>query len=375
MEQRYMQRAIELAQRGLGRTNPNPLVGAVIVKDERVIAEGYHQQCGGAHAERNALAACTENPKGAQLYVTLEPCCHHGKTPPCTEAIIEAGISQVIIGSRDPNPLVAGKGVAALQQQGITVIRDYMRAECDRLNPVFFHYIAHKTPYVALKYAMTADGKIATRTGQSKWITDEPAREHVQRLRHQYMAIMVGIGTVLADNPRLTCRMEEGRNPTRIICDSRLRIPLSSILCQTAKEIPTIVATCGENGEDCASKSSTQQSINREKMEQLMELGVQIVQVPSQSGRVDLRSLMNRLGARGIDGILLEGGSGLAASALEEKIVNRIYAYVAPKIFGGRDAKSPIGGVGVALPQEAYQLQLDGFQQVGQDLVLEYEVK
>jgi len=242
----YMGRAIELARLATGFTNPNPLVGAVIVKDGRIIGEGYHKKCGELHAERNAIASLCESAKGATIYVTLEPCCHHGKTPPCTEAIIENEISRVVIGSRDPNPLVAGKGAKILREHGIEVIEDFMRDECNELNPVFFHYITKKTPFVTLKYAMTADGKIATKTGASKWITGEKAREEVQHMRHAHMAIMAGIGTVLADDPMLNVRVEGLKSPVRIICDSRLRIPTNSKIVSTAKEYPTIVF-CTDN--------------------------------------------------------------------------------------------------------------------------------
>ena len=203
----YMRRAIELAKKGRGWTNPNPMVGAVIVKNGSIIGEGYHEKCGELHAERNAIASLTESAEGATLYVTLEPCCHYGKTPPCTEAILEQKIARVVIGSRDPNPKVAGKGVQMLREAGVTVVEDFMREECDQLNPVFFHYITTKTPYVVMKYAMTLDGKIATKTGASKWITGESARKEVQHMRHQYMGIMAGIGTVLADDPMLNVRV------------------------------------------------------------------------------------------------------------------------------------------------------------------------
>ena len=222
----YMERAIELAKYGRGWTNPNPMVGAVIVKDGRTIGEGFHERYGGLHAERNAFASCSESAAGATLYVTLEPCCHYGKTPPCTEAILEQGIRRVVIGSRDPNPQVAGKGAETLRAAGIQVEEDFMREECDRLNPVFFHYIVTKMPYVVMKYAMTADGKIATRTGASKWITGEKARMTVQEMRHACMGIMAGVGTVFADDPLLTVRLEGKKSPVRIICDSKLRLYL-----------------------------------------------------------------------------------------------------------------------------------------------------
>ena len=209
-DQDYMKRAIELAKKGEGWTNPNPMVGAVIVKDGRIIGEGYHARCGELHAERNAIASLTESAEGATLYVTLEPCCHYGKTPPCTEAILEQKIKKVVIGSRDPNPKVAGKGAKILRDAGVAVVEDFMRDKCDELNPIFFHYITTKTPYVVMKYAMTLDGKIATKTGASKWITQEAARREVQYMRHRYMGIMVGIGTVLADDPMLNVRTKYG---------------------------------------------------------------------------------------------------------------------------------------------------------------------
>ena len=233
-DQTFMERAIELAKQGEGWTSPNPMVGAVIVKDGRIIGEGYHERCGELHAERNAIASLRESAEGATIYVTLEPCCHQGRTPPCTEAILEQKIGRVVIGSRDPNPKVAGKGARLLREAGVIVEEDFMREVCDRLNPVFFHYITTKTPYVVLKYAMTADGKIATRTGASKWITGEAARQEVQHMRHRYTGIMVGIGTVLADDPMLNTRISGKRSPVRIICDSRLRIPLDSQIVKTA---------------------------------------------------------------------------------------------------------------------------------------------
>ena len=238
-EQRFMKRAVELAKKGAGQTNPNPLVGAVIVKDGRIIGEGYHERCGSLHAERNAFASLSESSEGAELYVTLEPCCHHGKTPPCTDAILEHKIARVIIGSRDPNPKVSGKGVSILRAAGVEVEEDFMREECDRLNPVFFHYITTNRPYVVMKYAATADGKIATRTGASKWITGEKARAKVQEMRWTYTGIMAGIGTVLADDPLLTVRVKGKQSPIRIICDSRLRIPEECNICKTAGEYTT----------------------------------------------------------------------------------------------------------------------------------------
>ena len=363
----YMQRAIELARRGEGWVNPNPLVGAVIVKDGRVIAEGWHHKYGELHAERDALRALKEPAEGATIYVTLEPCCHYGKQPPCTLAIMEHGISRVVIGSRDPNPLVAGKGVRMLREHGITVVEDFMREECDALNPVFFHYITTGRPYVKMKYAMTADGKIATKTGASKWITSEEARELVHDWRNACRGIMAGIGTVLADDPLLNCRKPGGRDPVRIICDSRLRIPEDSQICRTAQKYETIVACALSEDADRRSEEM------RAKAERLRQQGVEVWSVTAQDGSVDLKELVKRLGKRGIDSILLEGGGTLNESALRAGIVQEVNAFVAPKIFGGK-ARSPVEGTGVEVPQEALQMEMKQVRQVGKDLLITYRI-
>lgn len=366
--EQYMRRAIELAKLGIGKVNPNPLVGAVIVKNGQIISEGYHMIYGDLHAERNAFKnlKSPEDANGAEMYVTLEPCCHHGKQPPCTEAIIEHGISRVYVGSNDPNELVAGKGIQILRDAGIEVVTEFLKEECDAINPVFFHYITTRTPFVLMKYAMTLDGKIATRTGHSQWISGEESRARVQQTRNALKGIMVGIGTVLNDDPRLTCRIDGGRNPIRIICDSKLRIPLSSNVVATAKEVPTIVATVEPHAE-----------YNRFWNEQKAELeasGVDILVVKERDGRLDLRDLMIKLGEKQIDGILLEGGSTLNYAALQERIVNRIEAYVAPKIFGGAGSYTPVGGEGVELATEALGCKLISTEQIGQDILLTYEV-
>ena len=317
-DQEYMLRAICLAKKGEGWTNPNPMVGAVIVKDGRIIGEGYHKKCGELHAERNAIASLTESAEGATIYVTLEPCCHYGKTPPCTEIIIEQKIKKVVIGSRDPNPKVAGKGAQILREAGITVVEDFMREECDRLNPVFFHYITTKTPYVVMKYAMTLDGKISTKTGASKWITGEAARAEVQHMRHRYMGIMVGIGTVLADNPMLNVRLEGLKSPVRIVCDSKLRIPLDSQIVKSAETYRTIVAYT-ENAEDKEKKE--------DKIRILHTMGVETICCPGENHQIDLKKLMKYLGDEGIDSILLEGGGTLNDSALQSGIVKEVRWY------------------------------------------------
>lgn len=359
-DEQYMLRAIELAKRGTGFVNPNPLVGAVIVKDGRVIGEGWHARYGEPHAERNALQNCTEDPRNAVMYVTLEPCCHHGKNPPCTEAVIASGISEVFVGSNDPNPLVAGKGIAQLRAAGIEVVTEFCKAECDAINRVFFHYITTKTPFCVMKTAMTADGKTATWAGLSKWISNEESRRHVHESRKRYAAIMVGIGTVLADDPTLNCRLENPSHPVRIICDTNLQIPIDCKLVLTAKEIPTYVA---------ASR------IDARKREFLENCGVHVLEIPSVDGHVDLRALMLKLGELGLDSVYIEGGAALHEAALRSGIVQQVHVYIAPKIFGGVSAKSAVGGLGVASPDEAYRLSRPNITRFGDDVLLEYDVE
>ena len=317
-DQDYMKIAMELAQKGKGRVNPNPLVGAVIVKDEEIIGRGYHQAYGEAHAEPNALTDCVRSPQGATLYVTLEPCSHQGKTPSCTETIIGNKIHRVVIGSEDPNPLV--KGIEILKENGVEVVTGVLQKECEEMNRVFFHYIKTGKPYILMKYAMTLDGKIATRSGKSKWITGEEAREAVHQTRNDYSGIMVGVNTVLKDNPLLTCRIKGGRNPNRIICDTHLRTPLSSRVVETARYIPTYLATC------CG---------DEKKIKRFKIMGVKILEIPEDKGYLNLDMLMKKLGTEGIDSILLEGGGTLNFSALKAGIVNALQVYLAPKIFGG----------------------------------------
>ena len=360
-DQNYMLQAIQLAKQGEGWTNPNPMGGAVIVKNGRIIGKGYHKKCGELHAERNAIASLTESAEGATIYVTLEPCCHYGKTPPCTEAIIEQKIKRVVIGSRDPNPKVSGKGIKMLQEAGIEVIEDFMREECDRLNPVFFHYITTKTPYVVMKYAMTLDGKIATKTGASKWITGEAARAEVQHMRHRYMGIMAGIGTVLADDPMLNVRVEGWKSPIRILCDSGLRIPLDGQIVKSAGKYRTIVAYADSENTEA-------------KRKRLHEMGVETICCPDENNQVDLKKLMKYLGEEGIDSILLEGGGTLNDSALRAGIVQEVQAFIAPKLFGGMNSKTPVEGIGVRFPSEAVKLKCTDICQIGEDIRITCQV-
>ena len=355
----YMALAVELAERGVGWVSPNPLVGAVLVKDGCVIGRGWHERCGGLHAERAALADCREDPAGAVLYVTLEPCCHTGRQPPCTEAILAAGIRRVVVGSMDPNPLVAGKGVELLRTHGVEVETGVLREQCDALNPVFFHYIRTKRPYVVMKYAMTLDGKIAAWTGAARWITGPTARDHVQRQRHRYTGIMVGVGTVLSDDPLLTCRLPKSKNPVRVVCDSALRTPLTAQVVATASQVPTLIAAARDDPD---------------KRRALEEAGCQVLLLPGPDGRVDLPGLMDELGRRQIDSVLLEGGGTLNWAALQSGIVQKVQAYLAPKLLGGGRAKTPVEGQGFPHPDQAVALGAPTVTRLGDDILLESEV-
>ena len=359
LDEQMMRRAILLARKGAGWTNPNPLVGAVVLKNGRIIGEGYHEVYGGLHAERNALAACGEDPAGATLYVTLEPCCHTGKQPPCTDAVIEAGIARVVVGSRDPNPLVSGKGNAALRAAGIEVVEDVLRERCDALNPVFFHFMRTGRPYVVSKWAMTLDGKIATHSGDSNWVSCAESRADTHRLRHRLAAIMVGIGTVLADNPMLTARCEFPANqPLRVVVDSKLRIPEDSKLVQTAHEVPVLVATAVAQEGDRANDLRAQ--------------GVEVVSIPRADGEVDLTALIHLLGTRGIDSVLVEGGATLHEAMFRSGLVDRTIVYLAPKVCGGAQAISPVAGVGIERMADALELGHPMVEHIGDDLKITY---
>lgn len=354
-----MQEALDLAKKGHGHVKTNPLVGCVIVRDNQVIARGYHHEYGGLHAERDALNNARASVVGATAYVTLEPCCHQGKQPACTEALIEAGIQKVVVATGDPNPKVAGGGIKQLLDAGIEVQVGLLEDQARKLNQAFFHYIKTGLPLIALKYAMTADGKIATTTGKSKWITDVAAREHVHQLRHVYSGIMVGIGTVLADDPLLTARFEGAVNPSRIVVDSTLRIALASQLVQTACDVPTIVATTSES---------------KEKIRALEELGVKVVNVGQVNKQVDLPVLVKKLADLGITSILVEGGARLNAALLQNGLVNKLYTYLAPKLFGGQDALSPVWDMSIESPDQAVALKIIETRKIGPDLLIESEV-
>ncbi len=358
-----MQRALELAEQGVGYTKPNPLVGAVIVKNGKIIGEGFHERYGGPHAEINSFRNASEDVEGATMYVTLEPCSHYGKTPPCANAIVEKKIAEVVIAMKDPNPLVAGRGIQILEEHGIKVTVGVLEEEARRLNEIFIKYIQTKLPFVILKTAMTLDGKIASATGDSKWVTNSSSRQWVHQLRHRLSGIMVGIGTILADNPELTTRLEGGVgvDPVRIIVDSGARIPLEAKVLHLNSPSKTILAVT--------------ERAEQEKIEQLKALGAEILVMPEREGRVDLLVLMQALGQMGIDSILLEGGAELNFSALQAGIIDKVYSFIAPKLIGGAKAKTPIGGTGIEKMSEAAALEGIQLRRFGEDIMIEGYLK
>ncbi|NTU89358.1 MAG: bifunctional diaminohydroxyphosphoribosylaminopyrimidine deaminase/5-amino-6-(5-phosphoribosylamino)uracil reductase RibD [Actinobacteria bacterium] len=356
MDEDYMRHALQLAAQGRGRTAPNPMVGAVIVNNGRIIGKGYHERCGEAHAEVNAFRNATEDVEGACMYVTLEPCSHEGRTPPCADRIIAEKISRVVIGATDPNPLVSGTGIARLRSAGIDVVTGVLADESTLLNEVFMKYILEKEPFVTLKLAMSLDGKIATSTGESQWISCEASRYRVHELRDMSTGILVGVGTVLADDPQLTCRIPGGANPVRIVADSALRTPEDARILHTLDETPTIIATT--------------QRADARKVDRIRERGAQVIVFDDPDGRVPLKALMRQLGSQGIDSILAEGGSTLAASLLAEECVDKVHWFIAPMLIGGEDAKTPLGGRGIERLADAVRLTRMTTDSVGEDILL-----
>lgn len=367
-DEKFMARALELAELGAGWVDPNPMVGCVIADaDGHILGEGWHKKFGGLHAEREALADCAAkgaSAKGAIAYVTLEPCCHWGKTPPCTDALIEAGVSRVVIGCIDANPLVSFAGAEALRAAGIEVEIGVLEAQCRSLNKAFFHFIETGRPYVTAKYAATLDGRIAAHSGRSKWITGNVAREHVHASRARCAAVMAGIGTVIADDPMLNCRLGAERfvhQPMRVVCDSRLRTPLDSRLVRTSQEIPVVLAV----GED----------VPEEQVRPYTEAGCSILRILSTDGRLDLQTLMVELGKMRLDSVYVEGGPTLLGSLLDAKLINCIQAYIAPKLMGGEGALSAIGGIGADSPQDAAIVEDPRVSFFGEDILIEGEVR
>lgn len=356
----YMKEALKLADLGKGFVNPNPLVGAIIVKDGKIIGRGYHECYGHAHAEVNAFLNATEDVEGADMYVTLEPCSHYGKTPPCALKIIEKKIKRVYISQLDPNPLVNHKGVDLLEKAGIEVHYGILEEEAKKQNDIFLSYIQTKKPFIAIKYAMTLDGKIATYTGDSKWITNEKSREFVHELRNTYMAIMVGVNTIIHDDPKLNTRLEhkKTRDPIRIIIDPNLETPLTSYVVTSANIQPTWIIT---------SESTTDEIIQK-----YTSLGVTIIKKPMP---LDFDELLMDLGSKKIDSILVEGGSYLHGTILNAGVAHKLYAFIAPKLIGGKEALTPIGGLGVSLMKDAYQLENLTLHRFHDDLCIEGYIK
>ena len=376
-QEKFMRLAIQNAKKAEAWTHPNPLVGAVIVKKsekgEEVLAEGYHHNYGNLHAERDALKNAVDSKisvKNAILYVTLEPCCHYGKQPPCTQAIIESGIKTVVIGSRDPNPLVNGKGAKLLEEAGITVIKDFLRDECDSINKIFFHFIKHKTPYVIVKYAMSADGETSCTNGESKWITGEKARTNVHKTRANVMAVMTGINTVLKDDPMLNVRLEENSEikkhyqPLRIVCDSKLKIPLESNLVKTSGDFPLLI--------DCSKNLDLQ---SESKKNQLESKGISVIQVSEQNGFLNLEETLKILAQKGIDSVLVESGGTLNGNLFFEKnLVNQVDVYVGAQIFGNKEnlVHSPVQKKGVDFPKDSIKLSKPQIHTFEDDVLLRY---
>ena len=362
--EQFMHKALQLAELGRGKTSPNPLVGAVVVKNGRIVGEGYHQKAGTPHAEIHALRDSGDQAVGAVMYVTLEPCCHQGRTPPCTEAIIEAGIKEVVVAVCDPNPLVSAKGIKILEEAGIRVQVGILEKEACLQNETFFKYIRAKRPFVTLKAGISLDGKIATVTGDSKWITGEEARSLAHRLRAESDAIMVGSGTVLADDPLLTVRLPGNhKQPLRVIVDSCLRIPEESQLAKTAEKVHTVVA-------------AVPGKYSEAKKKLLQERGLEIWDLPDTKGRVDLAVLMDELGKREITSLLLEGGSVLNASLLEAGLIDKFIFFQAPLIIGGQGAPGVIGGSGCERLSDCLRLTILFTTKVGEDFMITgYPVK
>ncbi|MCY4401218.1 MAG: bifunctional diaminohydroxyphosphoribosylaminopyrimidine deaminase/5-amino-6-(5-phosphoribosylamino)uracil reductase RibD [Candidatus Poribacteria bacterium] len=355
----FMNHALNLAERGKGRTSPNPLVGAVIVNAGKIVGEGYHQKAGEPHAEVHALRTAGEEAKGATLYVNLEPCCHWGRTPPCTESLIQAGITHVYVAHNDPNPMVSGKGIAQLEEVGITVNVGICEEEAVKLNEIYIKYMKTRYPFVILKTAMSLDGKIATSIGESRWITSEASRQKAHELRDEVDAILVGIGTIFTDNPALTTRLpnKTGKDATRIILDSHGRTPTSAKVFNPESDADVIIAV------------TPQAFANNVAL--LKIAGAEVIVIPANEGQVCFKTLMETLGARGITSVLVEGGGRVNSSVLASGIVDKVVCFVAPKFIGGKEAPGVFGGKGITSLADAPELDRYTITQLDRDLLIE----
>jgi diaminohydroxyphosphoribosylaminopyrimidine deaminase/5-amino-6-(5-phosphoribosylamino)uracil reductase len=356
----YMKLALRLAQRGMGQTSPNPMVGAVIVKNNRVIGQGYHERFGGPHAEINAISDAKGDLNGATLYVTLEPCCHKGKkTPPCLDTLLKYKWKRVVVGTIDPNPRVNGRSIEILKQRGIETKVGVLQEQCQRLNEVYFKYIQTGIPFVTLKFAQTLDGRIATAVGDSKWISSEPSLKWAHRLRSLHDAVLVGVGTVLEDDPQLTVRLVKGKNPLRVVADSRLKIPLNSRILKELENASTIIA------------ATSQADI--EKTLALNVIGVEVVTVGEDNeGMVDLKDLLQKLGKKNISSVLVEGGAMTITSFIRQGIADKLVVIIAPKIMG--EGVEAVGDLGILKVSRALKLSFDKVYRKGEDVVVEARV-
>ena len=358
LDKKYMRMALRLAEKARGRTSPNPMVGALVVKGGKVISRGYHRKAGEPHAEAIALKKAGRKAKGATLYVTLEPCSHTDKrTPPCTPLVLQSKVKRVVVSMIDPNPRVSGGGIKTLRKAGIEVVTGVLEAEAKKLNEAYVKYITTGMPFVTLKIAQTLDGKIATASGESKWITGEQAREEGHRLRNSNDAILVGINTVLNDNPSLTTRIPGGRDPIRVIVDSRLRTPLNAKVITQRSSAKTCIATLD--------------TMPKDKLVKLLDAGAEILLARGRKGHVDLKYLMKMLGSFGITSVLIEGGAEVNASALKSGIVDKVVMFIAPKLMTGTDSLCSIGGKAPAKLGQAVTLHEVTSSFVGRDMMLE----
>lgn len=355
VDKRYMRLALRLAIKGAGRTSPNPMVGAVLVRGGGVIATGYHRRAGSDHAEIIALKRAKAKARGATLYLNLEPCSHHGRTPPCALSLIRSGIKRVVIGMVDPNPLVSGRGIRRLRRAGIQVRVGLLQAECQRLNEAFGKFITHRIPFVILKLAASLDGKIAASSGDSRWITGAAARNYVHRLRDRVDAVLIGVGTVLADDPRLTCRIPGGRNPWRIILDGHLRIPLKAHLLHQREAEKTIVVTGARSP--------------AKKIREIQHCGAQVWSFPLRAGRLPFAPLLRKLAKMGILSVMIEGGGTIAGRALQERVVDKLLFFYAAKIIGG-DGVPMIGALGIKKMSHARSVEDIEVKRFGKDFLI-----
>ena len=365
-DQYYMERALTLAAKGRGSVSPNPMVGAVMVNNGKVVGEGFHRAAGGSHAEIFCIQEAGHLSKGATLYVNLEPCSHYGRTPPCIKAVIQTGVSKVVIAMQDPNPLVSGKGIQLLRDNGIEVVTGVMEEQARALNRVFIKYITTQKPFVAVKSASTLDGKTAAKTGDSKWITRYPAREYVHQLRNEYDSILVGINTVLTDDPSLNCRIDNPnkRDPIRVVLDSKLRIPLNAKIINSSASAPLIIFTAANN---------------REKIKELTKMGVEVIEQRNEADEaieqkegtgISIDFVMTELAKREISSVLVEGGSSVIWSFFQEGFVDKYYMFIAPKIIGGKEAVPIIGGAGIEIMNNAIEMKWQEVKFIGDDLLL-----